>query len=124
MLERESSRQKRWEWEGIRPASTFTAECYARRWASGLRVQKETSIIQCSFSQPASYSNSVSGQILANMFPGNTVPMYLCQEKTLLCFKQRWVCVCVCVCVCERERERVHKVFLVKELQFILFLKT
>ena len=30
----------------------------------------------------------------------------------------------VCVCVCEREREREHKVSLVKELQFILFLET
>lgn len=69
MLERESSRQKRWEWEGIRPSLTFTAECYAKRCASDLRVLKETSIIQCQFSQPTFYSNSVSGQIIGQHVP-------------------------------------------------------
>lgn len=73
-------------WEGIRPASTFTAECYAKRHASELRVLKKQ--VQSSVSS-ATDSDSVSGQILANMFPGNTVPMYLCQGKMLLCFKQR-----------------------------------
>ena len=106
-----------WEWEGIRPSSTFTAECYTKRCASDLRVLKETSIIQCQFSQPTFYSNSVSGQILANMFPGNTVSMYLSGKKCYYVLS-KGLCMCVCACIkFSLLRVAIHTIF--RNLKYI-----